>query len=358
MNKYTVIMAGGGGTRFWPLSRQSMPKQLLNLSGSDAMINETIKRTADIISPKDTFIVTNEKQAEVMSEILMDEFPRENIIIEPVARDTAACILYAVKYILKTRGDGIISVLPADHYISEPIQFNRVLEDAIDIADKNDTVVTIGIKPTFPSTGYGYIKYLNRVENTNSAYEIDAFVEKPNRNKAIEYINSGEYLWNSGMFIWKASVANNLFERFLPKIYKKLNDVEDKLGTTEEAKVINEVYPTLDKISVDYGIMERVGDAIVIEGDFGWNDIGSWETLGAVFPSDENNNIIKANCVNDDTTGCIIYSDSNKMIATIGTEELVIVDTEDAILVASKSRAQDVKKIVEQLKEKGIEELL
>ncbi len=357
MNKYVVIMAGGGGTRFWPISRQKMPKQLLKLSGDDAMINETIKRVESLIPCENIYIVTNEDQAKVMADILVDEFPRENILVEPAARDTSACILYASKHILETKGEGVISVLPADHHISESEKFVKVLEKAIDVADKSNEIVTIGIKPTFPSTGYGYIKFANETFENNANY-IDSFVEKPNLKNAKEYIASGEYLWNSGMFFWKASVICELFERFLPKLYNKMVVMDGKYGTPEGNELLKEVYPTLEKISVDYGIMERTDNALVIEGEFGWNDIGSWETLGSVFAPDENDNVIKATTVVDDTKGCVIYSDSKKMIATISAYNLVIVDTEDALLVADKSQVQNVKKIVEQLKEKGYTDLL
>ncbi len=357
MNKYVAIMAGGGGTRFWPISRQKMPKQLLKLSGDDAMINETIKRVENLIPCENIYIVTNEDQAKVMAEILVDEFPRENILVEPAARDTSACILYASKHILETKGDGVISVLPADHHISESEKFVKVLEKAIDVADKSNEIVTIGIKPTFPSTGYGYIKFASETFENKANY-IEAFVEKPNLKFAKEYIASGEYLWNSGMFFWKASVICDLFERFLPKLYNKMVVMDGKYGTPEGNALLKEVYPTLEKISVDYGIMERTDNALVIEGEFGWNDIGSWETLGSVFAPDENDNVIKATTVVDDTKGCVIYSDSKKMIATISAYNLVIVDTEDALLVADKSQVQNVKKIVEQLKEKGYTDLL
>lgn len=357
MNKFVVIMAGGGGTRFWPVSRQKMPKQLLKLSGDDAMINETIKRIESVIPCENIYIVTNEEQSNVMSSILPAEFPRENILVEPAARDTSACILYASKHILETKGDGVISVLPADHHIAEGEKFVKVLEKAIDVADKSNEIVTIGIKPTFPSTGYGYINFHNETFEDKANY-IKSFVEKPNLKNAKEYISSGEYLWNSGMFFWKASVICNLFERFLPKIYNKMSVLDGKYGTSEGNELLKEVYPTLDKISVDYGIMERADNALVIEGEFGWNDIGSWETLGSVFTPDENDNVIKATTVVDDTKSCVIYSDSSKMIATISAYNLVIVDTEDALLVADKSQVQNVKKIVEQLKEKGYTDLL
>ncbi len=357
MNKYALIMAGGGGTRFWPVSRQKMPKQLLKLGGEDAMINETIKRIDKTIPIENIYIVTNEEQAKIMSEILVDEFLRENILIEPSQRDTSACILYATKYILETKGDGIVSVLPADHRVTQSDEFLKVFKNAIDVAYESNEIVTIGIKPTVPSTGYGYIKFSDSTFQNKANY-IEKFVEKPNHIKAREYLASGEYLWNSGMFFWRATLICELFERFLPRLYNKMAVMDGKYGTEESIEILREIYPTLEKISVDYGIMERVSEALVIKGDFGWNDIGSWETLGSVFAPDENDNVIKATIVTENTKSCIVYSESDKMIATIGVCDLVIVDTEDALLVADKGQVQNVKKLVEQLKEKGYTNLL
>lgn len=354
MNTYAVIMAGGGGTRFWPLSRQNMPKQLLNLSGTDAMINETIKRFEDIISPEDTYIVTNKSQAGIMKDILLKEVPIKNILAEPSARNTAACILYAAMYIYEKCGDGIMCVFPSDHYIVDEKGFQKILLQAINTAETTNSIVTIGIKPTFPSTGYGYIK---SCEGKNNVYKIDKFEEKPNLEKAKEYLADGNYYWNSGMFIWKVSVIIEAFKRFLPRIYNSLNKVSKKFDTDEGDRLINEIYPKLDSISVDYGIMERTDDALVISGDFGWNDVGSWDALGAIFPSDENGNIIKADYIGIDTNECIVYGDK-KLITTVGLRDLVIVDTDDAIMVCNKDKAQDVKQIVDKLKEYDRKELL
>lgn len=354
MKTYAVIMAGGGGTRFWPLSRQNMPKQLLNLSGSDAMINETIKRFETITSLEDTYIVTNKTQADVMKDILLSGIPRKNILSEPSARNTAPCILYAAMHIYEQYGDGVMCVFPSDHYITDEQGFKNVLCEAIEIAEHSESIVTIGIKPTFPSTGYGYIK---AEASDGSSYKIDKFVEKPTLEKAKNYVENGSYYWNSGMFVWKVSVIIDAFKRFLPRIYNGLNKVSGKYGTNEEANLIAEIYPTLDSISVDYGIMERTDNALVIPGDFGWNDVGSWDALGAVFSSDEQGNIIKADYVGVNTKECIIYGDK-KLVATVGINNIVVVDTEDAVMICAKDKAQDVKYIVDKLKTLGRKELL
>lgn len=351
MRRFAVIMAGGGGTRFWPLSRHNMPKQLLNLSGNDAMINETIKRFEGVISYQDSFVVTSKSQKVVLNSIMISDVPRDNILSEPIARNTAPCILYAAMHIFERYGDGIMCVFPSDHHIANTNDFRRVLENAISAAEESNNLVTIGIKPVFPATGYGYIKCDSKLNKFN-AYIVNHFVEKPDLEKAKDYLKSGGYYWNSGMFIWKVSVIIDAFRRFLPRVYRSFQKMEGRFGTKDETKILDEIYLELDNISVDYGILERTDEVIVIPGYFDWNDVGSWDALGNAFPSDDNGNIIKANHIGLDTKGCIIYGNS-KLIATVGLENTVIVDTEDALLICPKEKAQDVKRIVDLLKETG-----
>ncbi|HGT1562052.1 TPA: mannose-1-phosphate guanylyltransferase [Clostridioides difficile] len=357
MKVYNVIMAGGGGTRFWPLSRQEVPKQLINLSGEDVLINETINRIDSLAKKDDLFIVTNEKQLEALKDIVKDKCLDRNILPEPCARNTAAAIGFAAFNIMKKYGDGVMCVYPADHYIKEEKEFKSILEKAIYIAENNDKLVTIGITPTFPSTGYGYINF-NR-ENTieDVAYEVVEFVEKPNYEIAKEYVNSKKYVWNSGMFVWKVSKILEDFKRYLPKVYEKLEEISKYLGTKEEVEKIKEIYPTIQSISIDYGIMERSNDVIVVPGDFGWNDVGSWDSLGAIYPTDDEGNIKRGENITIDTKNSIIYSD-DKLISTIGISDLIVVSTNDAVMVCRKDKAQDVKKIVEQLKEEDRQEYM
>ncbi|MEZ0535872.1 mannose-1-phosphate guanylyltransferase [Caldicellulosiruptoraceae bacterium PP1] len=356
MERFAVIMAGGGGTRFWPLSRSSSPKQFLNLSGNDVLINETIDRISKNISKDKIYIVTNINQKEMIEKVLDYEINRENIIYEPVGKNTAACILYAALKIKKKYNDGIMCVFPSDHYIKDNNEFSNIVENCIDIAVNSNSLVTIGIQPTFPSTGYGYIKYA-KSEDANKWYEVIEFVEKPTFDKAKEYLKSGNYLWNSGMFIWKVSTIIDCFNRFLPRLYNKLYSVYDFLNTNKEIDEINKVYPTLQDISIDYGIMERSDNVIVVPGDFGWNDVGSWDSLGSIFPPDDDGNIVKALHVGINTRDCIIYG-NNRLIASIDLNGIIIAETEDAVLVCPKNRAQDVKKIVEILKEKQLEKYI
>ena len=279
---FSVIMAGGGGTRFWPISRQVNPKQLLNLSGNDALINETINRISNLSEQDNIYIVTNQQQGEPLKEVVGDKCRDENILLEPAARNTAACIGYAAFKIMKKHGDGIMCVFPADHYIKDQESFTKVLQLAIQTAETEDKLVTIGITPTFPSTGYGYINY-NPEDGSNGHFNVLDFVEKPNYDKANQYIKSGKYLWNSGMFVWKVSTILKNFDRFLPKLYKQLEELSNYLETPDEREKVQDIYPTLQSISVDYGIMERSDEVLVIPGSFGWNDVGSWDSLGAIF---------------------------------------------------------------------------
>ena len=354
MKTYGVIMAGGGGTRFWPLSRHEEPKQLLNLSGKDLMINETIDRVATICDKSDIFIVTNVDQVAKMKTATVGRITDNHILSEPSARNTAACIVYAAFEIIKKYGDGIMCVFPADHYIKNETEFTRILKEAVKVAEEG-ALVTLGITPTFPSTGYGYIKFDKN--ESNLAKKVIEFKEKPDIETAKKYVDSGEYSWNSGMFVWKASVVLEQFEKLLPDVYSCLLKIADAMSTPKEVEVINEVYPTIPSISIDYGIMEKSDKVKVISADMGWNDVGSWDNLGVLYDSDEEGNVFAGENISIDTHNCITYS-KKRVISTIGVDNLIIVETDDAILVCDKNRAQDVKLIVEKLKSDGRKELL
>lgn len=355
MNLYGVIMAGGGGTRFWPLSRQTTPKQLLNLSGNGLMINETIDRIAQVIEEDKIFIVTNKKQGEKMRQSVGSRIAKNHILLEPAARNTAACIGYAAEEIVRKYGDGIMCIFPSDHFIKNQEEFNRILRLAIQVAEEQDKLVTIGIKPTFPSTGYGYINYTS--DGKSTVYSVNEFVEKPNLETARCFVDSGCYAWNSGMFIWKASTILKDFERFLPKVYQYLEQIGESLGTDTEQEVISQIYGKIPSVSIDYGIMERSDNVSVVLGDFGWSDVGSWDTLGTIYDLDDMGNIIKGEQVNIDTKNSICYAEK-RLIATVGVENMIVVETEDAVLVCRKDQAQKVKEVVDLLKERGMEQYL
>lgn len=343
MKTYGLIMAGGGGTRFWPLSRKRVPKQLLNLDGKEIMLNETIDRLARIVPTEDIFVVTNQEQAELTKQVTEGRLLENHILSEPSARNTAACIGYGAIEIIKKYGDGIMCILASDHYIKDEDTFTTVLEKAIATVEETDGLVTIGIKPTFPSTGYGYIK--NEAIDGKEYRMVQEFVEKPDLERAKAYIASGNYAWNSGMFVWKASTILKYFETLLPDIYEKLMLIKEAMCTSSEKDVLQAIYDTIPKISIDYGIMERADSVYMLEGDFGWNDIGSFDALTALYASDENGNVLRADSVLVNSKNNIILGE-NKVIACVGATNLIIVDTEDALLVCNKENAQDVKEVV------------
>lgn len=358
MEVYGVIMAGGGGTRFWPLSRQKTPKQLLNLTGNELMVNEAVDRLSYVAENKNIFIVTNATQVPPMLKATEGRLRPDHILSEPAARNTAACIGYAAMEIIRKYSDGIMVITPSDHYIKDNAGFTRILNTAIRAAGESGKLVTIGIDPTFPSTGFGYIKYEKAA--AGDAKPVVEFREKPDLETAKEYVESGMYAWNSGMFVWKASVILEKFKAYIPDIYADLEKIGEAMGTEAETSVIEEVYPNIRKISVDYAIMEpsaAQGDVMVVPGEFGWNDVGSWDMMDVLHEPDGNGNVLVGDAVAVDVSNTVIYS-SGRTIAAVGVDDLVIVETPDAVMVCPKSKAQDVKKIVDTLNAGKRKELL
>lgn len=355
MKTYGVIMAGGGGTRFWPLSTRQEPKQFLNLSGRDILVNETIDRQSALMKKEDIFIVTNQSQAEMMLSRTKGRILKDHVLAEPAARNTAACIGYAAMEIMKKYEDGVMCIFAADHHIRDEAEYNRVMKEAVRTVAETDALVTVGIRPTFPSTGYGYIK--NSAIPGRTYRRVEEFVEKPDQATAKSYLDAGSYAWNSGMFVWKASTILRYFKELLPDIYACLCEIGDAMGTAQEQEVIRRVYPGIPKISVDYGIMERAKGVLMLEGDFGWSDVGSWDCLDAVRPKDEKGNIVSGDTALLDTKNCVIYG-KHKLIAAIGVKDLVVVEGENAVLVCPVWEAQRVKEIVERLAQSGEDRFL
>ena len=354
MKTYGVIMAGGGGTRFWPLSRKDVPKQLLNLSGKDIMINESIDRLAHLIDYRNIFVVTNVSQEDKLRQMTNGRLLNEHILVESAARNTAACIGYAAVEILKKYGDGIMVITPSDAYIRNEDAFTEVLKQAVSVAEETNKLVTVGLTPTYPATGYGYIQYR---QTYKFAKEVVRFVEKPAHEIAEEYIKKGDFVWNSGMFIWRASTILEKFRIYLPDVYLFLDQIADALGSMDEVEKIAKIYSSIPSVSIDYGIMEKCSDILVIPGDFGWNDVGSLDMLNVLHDEDERGNIPIGDVMMFDTANTTVFS-QGRMVATIGVKDLIIVETADAVLVCKKDMAQDVKQVVEELKSKGKEELL
>lgn len=351
-------MAGGGGTRFWPLSKQKTPKQLLNLSGKELMINEAIDRLSYTVDKRDIFIVTNANQVKPMLKATEGRIISDHILSEPSARNTAACIGYAAMEIIKKYGDGVMVITPSDAYIEDTAAFTRVLAEAVRAAEEQKKLVTIGITPSFPATGYGYIKF-DKTEGS-IVKSVSEFKEKPDIETAKDYLADGGYVWNSGMFIWKASIILAKFEQYIPDIYKDLWDIGNAMNTAAEKDAVEVIYPNIRKISVDYAIMEpcaRNGDVLVVPGEFGWNDVGSWDMMNVLHEADENGNITIGDTIAINTTNSIIYS-SGKLVAVVGVDNLIVVETPEAVMVCNKEMAQDVKLIVDRLNDENRKELL
>lgn len=355
MDVYGIIMAGGGGSRFWPLSRQATPKQLLNLTGKDLMVNETLDRMGLVIPGKNMYIVTNCTQAPAMEQAVHGRVLPGQILAEPAARNTAACIGYAAFEVLKKRGDGILCVAPSDAYIRDWPAFAAVLETAVKAAEQTNQLVTIGIQPTFPATGYGYIQYAP--QEHAAAHKVLQFKEKPDEATAKRYLAQGGYAWNSGMFIWKASVILEQYRRYLPQVYEPLECIANAMGTADEQQVLREVYPTIPSVSVDYGILERSSDVWMVNGDFGWNDVGSWDMLKVLHEPDAQGNILLGDTLALESAGNIVYAGS-RTVTLVGVQDMILVETPDSVMLCPKEKAQDVKKIVDALKAAGRTELL
>jgi mannose-1-phosphate guanylyltransferase len=354
-----VIMAGGKGERFWPKSRTDCPKQFLSLtSDGETMIQKTVKRISPVVNAKDVFIVTNSDYTHIAREQLPD-VPEENIISEPCARNTAPCIGLAAEIIgRKYDNDTVMLVLPSDHLIRYEDMYIDTLRSAVRIAEESSSLVTIGIAPAYPETGYGYINF-ERIDNSvhHGVYKVKKFVEKPDIDTAKEYLASGKYLWNSGMFVWKVSAIKKAVKEFLPDMYRGLEKIGELYATAEFNKVLEANYRNFESISVDFGIMEKSSDIYTVSGSFGWDDVGSWLAMERINRTNEYGNYISGDVITINTHGSIILG-NKKLIASVGIDNLVVVDTDDALLICDKNRTQDVKKVIENLKICNRNELL
>ena len=346
-----VIMAGGKGERFWPKSRINLPKQFLSLTDDGkSMIQHTVERAKSLVDIENVYVVTNEMYKNLVLEHVPDILD-ENIIIEPVAKNTAPCIGLAAMHIAKKDINSKMIILPSDHLIKFNEIFIDTLKTALDVVEKGDNLATIGITPNYPETGYGYINFTKGESFKDSAnvYEVLRFVEKPNLEKAKEYLTSGQYLWNSGMFVWKASTILKNFKEYLPEIYEGLQKIGESIGTEKYEEVLKKEFSNLPSESIDYGIMEKAKNIYVIPGNFGWDDVGSWLSLERINKTNQDGNVINGNVISIKTKNSIIQG-NKKLIATIGLEDIVIVDTDDVTLICHKDNSQEVKEIINNLR--------
>ncbi|OLV16312.1 mannose-1-phosphate guanylyltransferase [Deinococcus marmoris] len=349
-----VILAGGSGERFWPLSRRHRPKQFLTLDDSGrSLLQATSDRLVELCGePEGLMVVTgNDYRSQVLEQL--PDMPLENLLVEPAARDTAPAVLYAALRIGRTQPDAVMGVFPADHRVTDTQTFSRVVRQAIALASSSGRLVTIGITPTFPATGYGYIQRGESMGDGEefTAYAVTRFTEKPDSETAQGFLADGGYAWNSGMFIWKVSAILDAFRQHQPELYGQLSAAMDADANGLTHRALRETFPQLPKISIDYAILEKSDAVSVIPAEFGWDDLGDWNALERLLKG-EGENVAVGRHVGLDTGGAILYTtNGDDLIATIGLEDVVVVRANEVTLVVRKDRTQDIKRVVQQLKE-------
>jgi mannose-1-phosphate guanylyltransferase len=358
---YAVIMAGGAGTRFWPASRALRPKQLLPLAGGseETLLAATVRRLAPLVTEDRVVVVTGEHLAEATAKALPN-VPRAQILCEPAPRNTAPCIAWATATIARLDPDAVVAVLPSDHFITDEEEFRRVLARALETA-AGGRVTTVGIVPTRPETGYGYIEVGEAIAGDDQgAKSVARFVEKPDRARAETFLAGGRHLWNAGMFFFRASDMAKLVERHLPELASGVAKIDDAARAGKESDVLRAVFPTLPSVSIDTGVMEKAEGLAVVPGSFGWNDVGSWQSAWELGSPDAQGNALSTGAIAIDAKNNLVRTlgTGKKVVALVGVNDLVVVETEDAILVIPRDRAQDVRLIVDALKSAGRTDLL
>lgn len=355
---YFVIMAGGRGTRFWPRSRTKRPKQLLDIVGSKSILEQTIDRLLPITDWDHIFIVTETAQAEAVK-TLLPLLKDTHLLVEPLGKNTAPCIGLAGIILFRMDPTASMAVLPADHHISQVPIFRETLLTAAQASLAGEYLITLGITPTYPETGYGYLEKGRKIMEVKGrpAWEVKAFHEKPDRLKAEAMLKSGRFFWNSGMFVWTVSAIMNQMARLAPKMYDELMQLEKFIDQPGWEGALRRAYENMENISIDYAVMERADQVLMLEGDFGWNDVGSWEAVYQLTPKDEQRNCLNGPILALDSQGCLVHS-PEKTVALIGVEDLIVVETPDALLICPRKRSQEVKKIVELLEDQKKFELL
>jgi mannose-1-phosphate guanylyltransferase len=350
-----VVLAGGQGTRFWPVSRKDHPKQFLKIVGSRTMLQETTDRLQPLVSLQDIYVVcSGQYVGQVRSQL--PELAVEQIIVEPLARSTAPCIGLAATRLKRHSPDEVMAVLPSDHVVRRVDEFHTVLQ-AADQLSRQGWLVTFGIQPSYPATGYGYLlkgELIGEFQN-RSAYQVARFTEKPDGKLAREFVEKGGYYWNSGMFVWSVETILRQIGACMPELGQALKEIDQN---REDGARIEDIFSRLESISVDFGVMEKAEKVAVLPCDLGWSDIGNWRALEEVCPGDPRGVSSNTSYVNIDGRNCVLHASQEKMIALVGVENLVIVDTADALLICTRDRAEEVKKVVEYLEEKDFKKYL
>ena len=357
---YALIAAGGHGTRLWPMSRVKLPKQMLPLIDDNSMFRTSVERIQSLFLPQDIFVVTGrELVADLQQEV--PRIPEENFIVEPYAKNSGPALALALARIQKRDPLATVAILTADHHIVDREKFCRVLEAAQEVAQEGK-IVTLGIAPSFPATGFGYIQQGALLADVNGfkVYQSKRFTEKPDIVRATQFLASRQYSWNSGMFIWRVDRAMHDFERFQPAIYAMCSYLQTALDAPDYTEKLNDIWETMPNLSIDFAIMEKADNIAVIPIDIGWSDVGTWDSLYAILPQDNFGNCIKGDAsdirVILDTRDTLVVSD--RLTVAIGVEDIVVVDTDDVLLICHKDRTQDVKQVVDYLRENGNEEYL
>lgn len=359
-----VILAGGRGTRFWPRSRKRTPKQLLDFVSAKTMLRETAERLSPLFSPRQIWVVTNEEQAEAVRREL-PRVPREQILVEPVGRNTAAAIGLAATHFARTQGDAVMAVLPADHYIADAARYRKIVMAAMELARRQGNLIVLGIPPTHPETGFGYIERAKTAERFGGfpAFAVKRFTEKPALAVARRYMAAHRYFWNAGMFFWRVSTYLECLRKFLPETCRALGELQQHVGMPSYGQALKRIYPKLENISVDYAVMERATRkqgpqrVYVLPAKVGWSDIGSWAAVYELLAAKKGANVSTGEHFAHDASGNFFWS-PKKFVAAIGVNDLVLVETEDALLICHRERAQDVGKVVKFLEQKKKHRLL
>ncbi|HJS54190.1 MAG TPA: mannose-1-phosphate guanylyltransferase [Chitinophagaceae bacterium] len=349
-HNYVAIMAGGIGSRFWPLSRTAFPKQFLDiLNTGKTLIQQTYDRYKKLVPEENIFIITSAEYIPIVKKQL-PQIAEENILGEPSRKNTAPCVAYISFKLLKKDPNANLVVAPADHLVTEPNEFIKTSKKALDFVNHISAFVTLGIKPTHPNTGYGYIQH----ETTAAApdiFKVKTFTEKPNEELAKTFIASGDFLWNAGIFIWKVKNIVTAFEKYLPEIYEVFAAERDKFNTNEEKAAIEQIYPLCTNISIDFGIMEKADNVYIIPSSFGWSDLGTWNSAWDNMERDYLGNAVAGkNVMIIDATKCMVHTGDNKLMVLQGLDDFIIVDTRDALLICKKEKEQEIKEFVAEIK--------
>lgn len=359
-DRFVIIMAGGRGERFWPVSREKTPKQLVTLLGKKSLLQQAVDRVLPLVPIKNIFIITNAVQAPQVRKQL-PKLPKGNVIAEPMGRDTCAAVTLGAAIVGQRSTSGVMAVLPADHVIEDEKKFQQVLGDSFDLASRGQVIVTIGIKPTEPATGYGYIRTGNVLPPPQGVksykttfFRAEQFVEKPNFDRALEYLNSGQYRWNAGMFVWSFVTITQGLEKHQPEMAAACQRWFKVAGTPKLDKVLAKEYPEIKKISIDYALMEHAQNVVVADGAFSWDDLGAWNALARHIKADPEGNCAVAEFIHVDAARNVIFDARTKNrtpICVVGLRDSILVQTDDAVLLAHKSQAQKVKELVKRLAE-------